>query len=118
MLPLVESRAGRHYEVNEDRFLCEPDLPLYAVLDGEGAYGYAADIAVEGLRAFVKARLESPGMSPDNTAEALVAAVHAANRRVLELSVGKRRGCGTTLTCCTLVGVAAHVRCGSDVPAR
>jgi protein phosphatase len=98
--------------VNEDRFLCEPGLPLYAVLDGHGANGYAADVAIEDLQAFGKASLESFGSGPSETAEALVAAVHAINRRVFESAVGTRRGCGTTLTCCTLVGctaVVAHV---------
>jgi serine/threonine protein phosphatase PrpC len=109
LLPLVESRTGQARTVNEDRFLCEPNLPLYAVLDGHGASGYAADLAIEGLRAFGKARLDSRGIGPDETAEALVAAVHSINRRVLELSVGRRRGCGTTLTCCALVGGVAVV---------
>jgi protein phosphatase len=112
MLPLVESRTGDVRTVNEDRFVCDPDLPLYAVLDGHGAHGYAADLAVEGLRAFGKASLESHGHNPSEVAEALVAEVHSINRRVLESSTGDRRGCGTTLTCCTFVGrtaVVAHV---------
>jgi protein phosphatase len=111
MLPLVESRTGQRM-VNEDRFLCEPALPLYAVLDGHGANGYAADLAVEGLRAFARTTLESRDRDPNEVAKGLVSAVHSINRRVFESSTGNRRGCGTTLTSCTVVGrtaVVAHV---------
>jgi protein phosphatase len=110
---LVESRTGKARAANEDRYLCEPDLPLYAVLDGCGAGGYAADVVVEGLREFVKTTLSSPGVGPDETARRLTSAIRAAHRHLTESSRGQPwRGCGTTLTCSMLCGrtaVVAHV---------
>jgi serine/threonine protein phosphatase PrpC len=102
----IESRAGFHL-VNEDRSLCEPELPLYAVLDGEGNGGHAADVASAILRAHMSVERE---VRANGTESALAEAVEEANRAIFEASrCGPGRGSGTTLTCCVLAGTTLHV---------
>ncbi|MGI8807677.1 MAG: Stp1/IreP family PP2C-type Ser/Thr phosphatase [Acidimicrobiales bacterium] len=92
--------VGRVRQINEDRFLADDKLNLFAVADGVGGHQageVASQTSVETLqRAF--------GDGP-HTTEGLVAAVEAANQAVWQLAQGSRekRGMGTTLTALALV---------------
>src|SRR5260221_1377839 len=109
---LVESRAGWHL-VNEDRYISEPELPFYAVLDGEVHEGYAADVAVTTLRAHLTSIRHALAHGYKEASHALSQAVQRAHSAVFEVSTTPaKRGCGTTLTCCALSGqdlLVAHV---------
>ncbi|HEX3776804.1 MAG TPA: protein phosphatase 2C domain-containing protein [Polyangiaceae bacterium] len=108
----VESRRGGLL-VNEDRFLCVPELPLFAVLDGEVRDGHAADVAIEVLRGRLDSIAACLSGPPERAAEVLTQVIKQANRVVFEKACMTRwSGIGTTLTCFVLTHdflVAAHV---------
>ena len=108
----VESRKGMHV-VNEDRFLCAPELPLFAVLDGEFREGHAAEVALEVLSSRFESIAASLSGDPQMTVEVLASTVKQANRAVFEKAcMTQWRGIGTTLTCFVLTPdflIAAHV---------
>ncbi len=92
--------VGRVRQINEDRFLADDKLNLYAVADGVGGHQageVASQTSVETLQ-----RSFSEG---DRTTEGLVAAAEAANQAVWQLAQGskEKRGMGTTLTALALV---------------
>jgi len=71
---------GRERRNNEDRVLCEPDLGIYAVIDGvggESAGEIAADIAVDVLRARLSRRTT-------DAARLVREAIALANRQIYE----------------------------------
>ena len=92
--------VGRVRQINEDRYLSDDKVSLFAVADGVGGHQageVASQTSVETLqRAFTEG---------EHTTEGLVAAVEAANHSVWELAQGSRekRGMGTTLTALALV---------------
>jgi protein phosphatase len=98
--------VGRVRQVNEDAYVAVP--PVYAVADGMGGHeggDVASAIAVEEL-----ARLAEAGYDPRHGAEAVAAAVDAAQRRILEYAdeqarhgVERRRSAGTTVVAALLV---------------
>ncbi|MFP5336215.1 MAG: PP2C family protein-serine/threonine phosphatase [Actinomycetes bacterium] len=100
MLPVRHGHAthvGRVRRVNEDSALAEP--PVFAVADGMGGHAagdVASAVVVEELRALV-------GRPVD--AQALSAALEAADRRVRDLSdeSGRRLGAGSTVAAAALV---------------
>lgn len=82
---------------NEDAYLVDPDLGLYAVADGMGgaqAGELASQIAIESLR-------EAVAASPIRTHETLVHAFEHANTAVLDTAAADPRleGMGTTMIC-------------------
>ncbi|HVL06863.1 MAG TPA: Stp1/IreP family PP2C-type Ser/Thr phosphatase [Acidimicrobiales bacterium] len=92
--------VGRVRQINEDRYLADPDEGLFAVADGVGGHQageVASQTSVETLKkTFTEA---------ERTTEALIKAVEAANEAVWQLAQGSRekRGMGTTLTALALV---------------
>ena len=92
--------VGRVRQINEDRYLADDKLNLYAVADGVGGHQageVASQTSVETLQ-----RSFSEG---DRNTEGLVAAAEAANQAVWQLAQGskEKRGMGTTLTALALV---------------
>jgi protein phosphatase len=109
---LVESRSGLHLD-NEDRYLSAPQVPFYAVLDGEVHQGHAAELAVRIMNERLASLAVAVSSDPDRVRDALVATVCEVNAAAFADAVTSRwRGCGTTLTCFALTRealVVAHV---------
>jgi serine/threonine protein phosphatase PrpC len=104
------SDVGRRRDHNEDRFLCNDQLALYAVADGMGGHlggERASRMAVEILEANLAGAVQTGGgtapedETPLRTAEAaLRGAIAEADRRIYEISSTDPEvaGMGTTLT--------------------
>ncbi len=96
------SDVGRRRDTNEDAYVLEPRLGLFAVADGMGGHAageVAAQLAIETLRE-VLAPDDGKGRDARGDLPArLQAAVLEANRRICEsiLEHEERRGMGTTL---------------------
>jgi serine/threonine protein phosphatase PrpC len=96
--------VGLKRDHNEDSFLCNDALGLYAVADGMGGHlggEQASHMAVEVLEKEMAARLSrSNGAAPVNVAEAMREATLLASRAIYESaqSSAERAGMGTTLT--------------------
>jgi serine/threonine protein phosphatase PrpC len=116
------SDVGRVREHNEDRFLADTDLRLFAVADGMGgraAGEIAATIASETLRGSLESRREalsayvhgSGPRQPHEVTNILCEAFSAASAAVFEASLGAedRRGMGTTLSALLVAGSHAFV---------
>lgn len=89
---------GRVRRVNEDRYLISPWL--YAVADGMGGHGsgdVASSLAIDALQACARLHPLS--------ADAVLAALYAANRLILEAAAerGNGDGMGTTVTGLALI---------------
>ena len=110
MPPIVLACASPHFASMEDRHVCDPEIPLFAVLDGESEGAVAAQIAVDTLLA-QRARLAD--VDSGTAANLLDEALQLANRRILEQARRDRWNIGgTTCTACTIVRgkiVVAHV---------
>lgn len=108
--------VGRRRSSNEDDFLVEPEIGLYAVADGMGGHAageIASRLAIESLQAYFHNEVRA-GADPLIAAERLREAVVAANRSIWDAIVGhdERRGMGTTLAAVLAVGnqiVVGHV---------
>lgn len=110
--------VGRRRDSNEDAFLEDDDLRLYAVADGMGGHAageVASSLAIETLAATLRAALSRPiGSDVDRAEQLLRSAVADANRKICESVHGRDewRGMGTTVVAALLVGeqaVVAHV---------
>ncbi len=110
--------VGRCREANEDEFLVDDQLGLYAVADGMGGHAageVASQIAIETLAE----ALRDSGWSRDKTdceqaRERLAAAVHRANEKICQTVTTRNewRGMGTTVVALLACGgraVIGHV---------
>lgn len=82
LLSAAASDRGRRRTNNEDRFFIDPELGIYAVIDGVGGHAageQAAETAVE----VIKERLRRPTGAPE---ERLREAIALANNEILRLS--------------------------------
>ncbi|HLX09513.1 MAG TPA: protein phosphatase 2C domain-containing protein [Thermoanaerobaculia bacterium] len=98
---------GRERENNEDRVLCEPDLGIFAVIDGVGgasAGEVAAETALEVLRARLSRRTT-------DSARLVREAIALANRQIYERARGDARlaGMSCVLTVAVLDGAKVTV---------
>ncbi len=108
--------VGRRRATNEDDFLVEPEVGLYAVADGMGGHAageVASRLAIQSLETYFRAAGRLGG-DPLLAAERLREAVLAANRGIWQAIVGhdERRGMGTTLAAVLAIGeqwVVGHV---------
>ncbi len=96
--------CGRGREHNEDAFVADDDIKLYAVADGLGglqAGEVASRLAVDELKRHVAARADAP---PWEREELLKDSFTMINRHILELAHQRpeHRGMATTLTACWL----------------
>jgi protein phosphatase len=104
------SDAGRVRKVNEDRFVSDLDLRLFAVADGMGGHQageVASQLAIEALTAFIKLSVSDSdltwpyGIDPNLSFDGnrLRTAICLANRRVFRAaeSTDDYAGMGTTL---------------------
>jgi serine/threonine protein phosphatase PrpC len=109
---LVETRSGSYLD-NEDRYLSAPQVPFYAVLDGEVHKGHAADVAVGILRERLPSFAVAVPSPPERVRDQLAATVREVNAAVFaDATTTQWRACGTTLTCFALTPealVVAHV---------
>jgi len=128
-MPVIRSWArtdvGRKRSHNEDAYLVDEALGLYAVADGMGGHAageVASTLAVQSLRdalAGEKAVLDAFARTPsiearESVAQAMERAVQKACADVYALSLGdpNKRGMGTTLVAllaCGRSAVIAHV---------
>jgi len=112
------SDIGRRRENNQDSFLVNPEMRVYAVADGMGGHAageVASRIAIDALADQLNGdAFEQGSLSTVEAAEKLVAAVLEGNRRICE-SVAENaeyRGMGTTMVTIVTVGdraVIGHV---------
>ena len=99
------SDVGRRRDHNEDRFLCNDQLGLFAVADGMGGHlggERASRMATEILEASLDHAVEAAkaAATPLSAEDALRAAIAEADRRIYETSATDPEvaGMGTTLT--------------------
>jgi serine/threonine protein phosphatase PrpC len=110
--------VGRRREKNEDAFVVEPALGLYAVADGWGGHA-AGEIASTLAVTALEESMRDGGFRPDSAttedaAKVLGTAILDANRRICDSiqSHDEHRGMGTTLVALLAVAgkaVLAHV---------
>lgn len=97
------THVGNKRKSNQDSFVIDEDIQLYAVADGMGGHkggGIASKIAIEALNSFLTTAVKEENFSPEDM---LVTAFQEANSQVFEKSQegGKELiGMGTTLLAC------------------
>jgi PPM family protein phosphatase len=96
--------VGRRRDINEDAFVVDEGIGLYAVADGMGGHAageVASRLAVEALAKALRDEAErrGPPPAPGDAARRLRAAVASANRDICAAVVSndEQRGMGTTL---------------------
>lgn len=110
-----QSDVGRRRDGNEDEFILEPELGLFAVADGMGGHAageIASGLAVDALaEAIHPSNWEPAGVRADEAAERLQAAIRDANQRICDSIVAHddRRGMGTTVVAMVAAGDAAVI---------
>ena len=108
---ITETRSGV-YLVNEDRLLCDTELGIFAVLDGERHEGHAAIVALEVLKGVSGTISDVLDGHPEHAAETVGSALKLANQTIHRDAGTRWRGAGTTLTCLALTPesiIIAHV---------
>jgi len=112
------SDIGRCRKVNQDMYLVDEELGLYAVADGMGGHAageVASDIAINALARSLREHEPVSGTwSPDEAKTLLRQAVREGNRKICESVTARAewRGMGTTLVALVRVEdrvVIAHV---------
>ena len=82
------SDVGRCRKVNQDTFLLDESLGLYAIADGMGGHAageVASDLAINALAGSLRASSRSDGAwSPAEAAELLREALNEGNRKICE----------------------------------
>lgn len=97
------SDVGRCRKVNQDMFLLDDSLGLYAVADGMGGHAageVASDLAINALARSLRGREEETGpWTADEARELLKQALVEGNRKICEsvLARAEWRGMGTTM---------------------
>jgi PPM family protein phosphatase len=104
------SDVGRVRKTNEDTFVSDPEIRLFAVADGMGGHGageVASRLAIEALSAFIRRSAEDTDFSwpygIDQTlsmdGNRLRTAIHLANRRIFRAAESNDdyNGMGTTI---------------------
>lgn len=112
------SDVGRCREVNQDTFVVDESMELYAIADGMGGHAageVASDLAIHAVAHSLRDHsTENSRWSPEEAGELLRQALREGNRKIVE-SVESRaewRGMGTTLVAMVRVDsevVIAHV---------
>lgn len=99
------THVGNKRGTNQDSFLVNEDLSLYAVADGMGGHKggeVASALAIEALQSFLKEAIKQKNFSPDLF---LSEAFQEANSQVFQKSQEQDReltGMGTTLVVCMI----------------
>ncbi len=114
--------VGLKREGNEDNYICNDQLGLYAVADGMGGHAageVASQTAVDTLTKFIQSRLtQTPQLEGDETIQHYISmledGVQEANRAICEKSKGNEgmNGMGTTFSGMLITGpqaAMAHV---------
>jgi len=110
------SDLGRCRKVNQDQFLLDSSLGLYAIADGMGGHAageVASDLAINALAGSLRNQKESGSglWTPERAAELLRQALNEGNRKICD-SVATRvewRGMGTTMVALVLAGETAVI---------
>ncbi len=110
------SDLGRCRKVNQDQFLLDSSLGLYAIADGMGGHAageVASDLAINALAGSLRNHKKSGGgaWTSERAAELLRQALNDGNRTICE-SVASRaewRGMGTTMVALVLAGETAVI---------
>jgi serine/threonine protein phosphatase PrpC len=112
------SDVGRVRDSNEDQFLVDESVGLYAVADGMGGHAageIASEIAIQTLAESIRKACEgAPTAGSAQAKESLEHALASANRLICESTAGhdERRGMGTTVVAMLALrdrAVIAHV---------
>jgi protein phosphatase len=111
------SDVGRVRKSNEDTFVSDPDVRLFAVADGMGGHGageVASRLAIDAITAYIRRSANDTDLSwpygVDQTlsldGNRLRTAIHLANRRIFRASEShdEYAGMGTTIVGALLVG--------------
>jgi protein phosphatase len=115
------SDVGRSRETNQDQYVIDATLGLYAVADGMGGHAageVASRLAVDALAEAIRAsrdgnagQAEEPELTPPRAVEQLKLALNEGNRRICEsmLSRAEWRGMGTTMVAMLDLGNCAVI---------
>jgi serine/threonine protein phosphatase PrpC len=112
------SDVGRCRKVNQDMFLLDDALGLYAIADGMGGHAageVASDLAITALAHSLRGREEErSSWTPAEAGDLLRQALNDGNRKICEsvLSRAEWRGMGTTMVALVLAderAIIAHV---------
>ncbi len=110
--------VGRRREKNEDAFLVDPSVRIYAVADGRGGHAageIASRLAVDAIADAMRGGGWNPDQgSPEDASRLLEASIVEANRRICDSIQfhDEQRGMGTTLVALLALpgkAVLAHV---------
>jgi protein phosphatase len=117
------SDVGRVRRTNEDSFVSDPDVRLFAVADGMGGHGagdVASRLAIEAVTTFIRRSAAETDLSwpygidraLSLDANRLRTAIHLANRRIFRASEGNDdySGMGTTIVGVLVIG--SHLSVG------
>lgn len=110
------SDVGRCRKVNQDQFLLDSSIGLYAIADGMGGHAageVASDLAINALAGSLRNHKETGGgpWTPERAAELLREALNDGNRKICESVVNRVewRGMGTTMVALVLAGETAVI---------